>query len=130
MFIEMNKSKQLANTLIYQDILQLTWKSSYWRKYINLMLFTGKRVNTYWSERDSMGRGELLSQKLQVIFFSVAKATLQSQMSVHSFICSFVRLQNPPQLKIIILHPSSFILHHFSFILHHSPFILPSFRDF
>ena len=69
MFIEMNKSKQLANTLIYQDILQLTWKSSYWRKYINLMLFIEKRVNTYWLERDSMGRGELLSQKLQVIFF-------------------------------------------------------------
>ena len=71
MFIEMNKSKQLANTLIYQDILQLTWKSSYWRKYINLMLFIEKRVNTYWLERDSMGRGELLSQKLQVIFFLV-----------------------------------------------------------
>ena len=58
MFIEMNKSKQLANTLIYQDILQLTWKSSYWRKYINLMLFIEKRVNTYWLERDSMGRGD------------------------------------------------------------------------
>ena len=75
MFIEMNKIRQLANTLIYQDILQLTWKSSYWRKYINLMLFIEKRGNIFkfktliWLERDSMGRGEHLSQKLQVIFF-------------------------------------------------------------
>ena len=43
--------------------------------------------------------------------FSVAKATLHSQMSVRLSVC-----KTPQQLEIIILHPSSFFIHP-SFIL-------------
>ena len=54
--------------------------------------------------------------------YSVAKATLQSKMSVrlsvHQSVC-----KTPQQLETIILHHSSFILHHSSFILHHPTFI-------
>ena len=54
--------------------------------------------------------------------FSVAKATLHSQMSIHLFVCSSV-CKNPQQLVIIFLH-------HSSCFFCHSSFILPSFRDF
>ena len=47
--------------------------------------------------------------------FSVAKATLQSQMSVSPLVCLSV-IKTPQQLEIIIYHHSSFILHHPSFI--------------
>ena len=49
--------------------------------------------------------------------FSVAKATLQSQMSVRPSVIN----QNPPTAW--NLHPSSFILHPSFFILHSSTFI-------
>ena len=59
--------------------------------------------------------------------FSVAKATLHSQMSVHLF----VRLsgsKTPQQLEIIILHHSSFTIHPASFFIHPSSFFIhPSF---
>ena len=58
--------------------------------------------------------------------FSVAKATLHSQMSVRLFYLS-VR-QEAKQLKSFIFQHSIFIFHHYSFILHsffiHSSFIL------
>ena len=58
-------------------------------------------------EPDSLpGTGELTTCKWKILYFSVAKATLQSLMS------------------------SSFNFHHSSFILHSSFIIHPSFRDF
>ena len=67
--------------------------------------------------------------------FSVVKATLQSQMSVRSFVrpyvCPSAKPLNSFKSSSSIIHPSSFIFLHSSFIiLHHSSFILPSFRDF
>ena len=68
--------------------------------------------------------------------FSVAKATLQSQISVRLSVCPSVRHKAKPfnSLKsssfiihlssFIILHSSFIILHHSSFILHHFSFIL------
>ena len=56
---------------------------------------------------------------IQGFQFSVAKATLQSQMSVRPSVRSFV-IKTPQQLEIIILHHSTFILHHSSFIVHSS----------
>ena len=58
--------------------------------------------------------------------FSVAKATLQSLMSVHPSVRLSV-LKTPKQFEIIILHPSSFIILHSSFIHHSSFFIHSSF---
>ena len=53
------------------------------------------------------------------IELSVAKATLQSQMSVHPFICLSSK---PPST--LILHLSTFFLHLSTFILHLSTFII------
>ena len=55
---------------------------------------------------------------LNLTKFSVAKATLHSQMSVRSSVTETLQ-----QLEIIILHHSSFILHilHSSFIILHHP---------
>ena len=71
--------------------------------------------------------------------FSVAKATLHSQMSVRLSVRPSGS-KTPQQLKSFIFHHTTFIFHHSSFILHsslihlsftlHSSFILPSFRDF
>ena len=66
-------------------------------------------------------RGKPPARKYDAIWnneFSVAKATLHSQMSVRSFVPSVSQsvTKTPQQLQIIILH--------------HSSFILPSFRDF
>ena len=60
-----------------------------------------------------------LSQLLSLTCLSVTKATLYSQMSVHSSICH----KTPQQLEIIILHPSTFIILHSSF-LHFATFKL------
>ena len=57
----------------------------------------------------------LKSLRLSLLFFSVAKGILHSQMSICLFICSPVCLQNPQQLEIIILH-SSFLILQWSFI--------------
>ena len=56
--------------------------------------------------------------------FSVAKATLHSQMSISQLVSPLVT-KTPQQLKVVILHHSSFFIH-FSFILHHpsSSFII------
>ena len=62
------------------------------------------------------------------LHFSVAKATLHSQMSVRSSIRLSV-IKTPQQLEKIILHHSSFIIRHSSIIPHHfsSFFIHPFF---
>ena len=58
--------------------------------------------------------------------FSVAKATLQSQMSVRSFVRLSVLKQNPSTTW--NHHPSSFIFHPLSFFNHPSSFFIhPSF---
>ena len=60
--------------------------------------------------------------------FSVAKATLQSQMSVRLSVIKTPFNLNPSSFNIL---PSSFDLHPSSFNFHHSSFNLhPSFRDF
>ena len=55
---------------------------------------------------------------LMLFKFSVAKATLQSQMSVRSFVRLSVLKQNPSTAW--NHHPSSFILHPSSFFIHPS----------
>ena len=71
--------------------------------------------------------------KRKYLWFSVAKVTLQLQMSFCLSFCSFV-IKIPQQLEIIILHHSfliilhaSFIIIHSSFTIHSSLFIHPSF---
>ena len=57
---------------------------------------------------------------IQGFQFSVAKATLQSQMSVRPSVCPSV-CKTPQQLEIIILHhPLSFFIHPISFFIHPS----------
>ena len=63
--------------------------------------------------------------------FSVAKATLHSQMSVrssvhpsiHSFICLSAKPLNSLKSSSFIIYPSSFFIHHSSFIIPHSSFL-------
>ena len=69
----------------------------------------------------------LFSKILRKWTFSVAKATLQSLMSLRLSVCLSVCLQNPSTAW--NHHPSSFNLHP-SFILHHSSFILHSLHNF
>ena len=59
--------------------------------------------------------------------FSVAKATLQSPMSVCQQNPSTAWKQHPSSL---IIHPSSSLIHPSQIFIHHSSFILPSSYDF
>ena len=63
------------------------------------------------------------------IWFSVAKATLHSQMSVRLLVCQLPKPLNSLKSSPFIIHPSSFIIHPASFFIHPS-FILPSFHNF
>ena len=129
----------ISEILEIGDGYRLSLNSSNSSEVIKIKLKPKQSILNQASSRVIKGhQGSLSIIKLHQVssIFSVAKATLHSQMSVHSF----VRLsgsKTPQQLEIIILHPSSFIHHHSSFIihyssfiLHHSSFILLSFRDF
>ena len=61
--------------------------------------------------------------KFSIFNFSVAKATLQSQMSVRSSVRHKSKPLNSLKSSYCIIHPSSFIILHSSFITLHSSFI-------
>ena len=95
------------------------------REEIRHVLFTLKKWNRKWQMRTILKtlillvvtwpqRRVLMSLSINGVF-SVAKATLHSQMSIRPFVRLLVT-ETPQQLEIIILH--------------HSSFSLPSFRDF
>ena len=58
-----------------------------------------------------------------VSHFSVAKATLHSQMSVCLFVCQSAKPLNSLKSSSFIIHPSSIIILHSSFIILHSSFL-------
>ena len=55
--------------------------------------------------------------------FSVAKATLHSQMSVRSSVCQSQKPLNSLKSSSFIIHPSSFIIHPSTLIILHSSFL-------
>ena len=61
--------------------------------------------------------------ELNKIDFSVAKATLQSPMSVRSSVCLSSKPLNSLKSSSFIIHLSSFIILHSSFIILHSYFL-------
>ena len=101
-----------------------------WNKFVTLKLFGDRwSINFWYHWNRYIWFGDLNSKKGNIFLlliwsyskatFSVAKATLQSQMSVRSS----VRLSSKPP-STLILHLSTFFLHLSTFILHLSTFII------
>ena len=105
--------------MYYQDLTDLA-DNPYIQNYpfIYILFITHKIMLASGSLALEHGfKFNLLSSK-EMKTFSVSKATLQSQMSVRSFVRLFV-CKTPHSLK-----SSSFIIHHSSFITFHSSFII------
>ena len=123
-------SKAINTTAVNTKFYTFTYKKVYWQVFeFNWLSCLGFRIVYYYIStyvcvspflkvRHSCSshmfvthvRHTCSSHKF-ITHFSVAKATLHSQMSIRSF----VRHKIPQQLEIIILHHSSFNILHSSF---------------
>ena len=93
-----------------------------WEQIGSILNITAPPKNKIWNFWRNSTFWVILESLLQ-LKFSVAKATLHSQMSVRLSVRPSGS-KTPQQLKSFIFHHTTFIFHHSSFILH-SSFIIP-----